>query len=268
MVAVSAVRFEPGEGAVDVAPGGVVTHLVAHSPLVLLAPRNHGDAAWLYAGNLGGGLVDGDRLRLRVRVAAGAAAYLSTQSSTKVYAGASSQELEVDVAAGGLFVSAPDPVVCFAGADYRQRARVALAPDATLVWLDSLAAGRVARGERWAMARYRSELTVERDGRELLRDGLLLDPAHGAVGERLGRFDALATLVAVGPTSRVLRDLWLRPAALGRGAAVRVAPSPAGDDEAVVRLAAATLGDLRSALLRLLQPLTVLLRDDPFARKW
>ena len=255
-------------GAVDVARGGVVTHLAAQAPLVLLAPKNHGSAAWLYAGNLGGGLVDGDRLRLRVRVAAGAAAYLTTQSSTKVYAGASAQELDADVEAGGLLVSAPDPVVCFAGADYRQRARVALAPDATLVWLDALAAGRVARGERWALTRYRTELVVTRDGRELLRDGLLLDPAHGGVAARMGRFDALATLVAVGPRSRALREVWARPEPLARGAPVVVAPSAPADDAAVVRVAAASTSALRATLLRLLQPLPELLGDDPLARKW
>ena len=256
------------EGAVEVTPGGVVTHLAARAPLVLLAPRNHGRAAWLYAGNLGGGLVDGDRLRLRVRVAAGGAAYLSTQSSTKVYAGTSGQELDATVEAGGLLVCAPDPVVCFAGADYRQRARVALAPDATLVWLDALAAGRVARGERWALARYRTELVVERGGRELLRDGLLLDPAHGALGTRLGRFDALATLVAVGPQARALRAVWVRPDALACGAPVLVAPSAPAEDVAVVRIAATSTADLRATLGSLLQPLADLLGDDPLARKW
>lgn len=266
MAADGAARFEPGDGAAEVAPGGVVTHLAAQSPLVLLAPKNHGHAAWLFAGSLGGGLVDGDRLRLRVGVADRASAYLSTQSATKVYAGTASQELDVEVGHGGLFASAPDPVVCFAGAAYRQRARVSLAEGATLVWVEVLAAGRVARGERWALARYRTELSVERGGREILRDGLLLDPAHGPIAARLGRFDALATLVAVGPASLGLREAWARPAALARGAPVQVATSRFADDATVVRLAAATLADARGAIVSLVQPLAALLGDDPHAR--
>src|SRR5687768_3060300 len=40
----------------------VVRTALAHSPLRLLTPRNHGHAAWVYTSSLGGGLVDGDHL--------------------------------------------------------------------------------------------------------------------------------------------------------------------------------------------------------------
>src|SRR5207245_10808543 len=36
----------------------------AESPLRLLTPRNHGNAAWVYTSTLGGGLLDGDGVRL------------------------------------------------------------------------------------------------------------------------------------------------------------------------------------------------------------
>src|SRR5262249_33743209 len=156
-----------------VAAGGAVVELAARSPLQLITPRGGGRAAWIVAGSLGGGLVDGDRLRLEVAVAAGAAAYLTTQASTKVYPGSGSSEVLADVA--GLLVAAPDPVVCYAGASFRQIARVRLAPGGGLVWVDALGAGRLARGERWQLARYESRLAV--DGAAVVRDALVLDPA-------------------------------------------------------------------------------------------
>jgi urease accessory protein len=262
------VSFAPGAGVVEVAPGGCVTRLAATSPLQLLTPRNHGRAAWVFASNHGGGLVDGDCLRLDVRVAAGGAAYLTTQASTKVYRGAAAQELDAVVERDGLLVSLPDPVVCFAGAAYRQRSLCRLAEGASLVWLESLSAGRVENGERWAFARYQSSLRVERDGRPAIVDGLLLDPQHGALESRLGRFAALATLVATGPAVRALREQWLAPTELSRRAPVLIAPSPIGDDAVVVRMAAESMLALGNVLRSLLAPLVPLLGDDPFARKW
>ena len=38
----------------------------AESPLRLLTPGNHGEAARAYTSTLGGGLVDGDRVRLEL----------------------------------------------------------------------------------------------------------------------------------------------------------------------------------------------------------
>jgi urease accessory protein len=260
MTSSAARALAPGEGLVGVAAGGAVVELAARSPLQLLTPRGHGRAAWIVAASLGGGLVDGDRLRLEVAVAAGAAAYLTTQASTKVYPGHGAQELEAEVA--GLLVAAPDPVVCYAGASYRQTARVRLGPGAGLVWVDVLSAGRLARGERWQLARYESRLRVE--GAAAVHDALVLDPAHGALPERLGRFAALATLVAVGVPD--VARAWLAAAPPARGAPVVHAASPIGAG-AVVRLAAVSTAALLAALRPFLAPVAALTGDD-LARKW
>jgi urease accessory protein len=267
--------LDAGQGLVEVAPGGAVTRLAARSPLHLIPTRNHGRAAWVVATSLGGGLVDGDRLRLDVQVLPDAACLLATQASTKVYperaaaAGAgAAQELEATVATGGLFVSLPDPVVCYAGARYGQAARVRLEAGASLVWLEALAAGRTARGERWAFERFESRLSI--DGAAALEDATLLDATHGPLAPRLGRFDALATLVAVGPHTTDLRAAWLAadPSPLRRGAPVRVAPGLAAAGQAVVvRLAAESVHALLDALRPLLAPVATLLGDDPLSRR-
>ena len=258
-------QLSPGDGVVEVSrrpAGSVVTRLATRSPLRLLTPKNHGTAAWIVATSYGGGLVDGDALSLLIRVGLGAAAYVATQSSTKIYPGRAAQTIEADVADDALLVALPDPIVPFAGAAYAQRATIRLAPGASLVWLESLVAGRTARGERWSFDSYRSHTRIERDGAALALDGLVLDPRHGPLAPRLGDFDALATLIAVGRRAAPLRAELA--AATGD---VLVAPSPIADDATLVRVAAPGAESLARALRALLAPTVILLGDDPFARK-
>lgn len=259
----------PGEGHLEIAPRGAVPRIAARSPLQLLRPRNHGHAAWIIAASFGGGLVDGDDLRLTVRVLPGAAAYLSTQSSTKVYRGSAAQHIEATVDDGALLVSVPDPIVCFAGASFTQRQHVHLAPTASLVWADTLSAGRVEHGERWQLARFDNRLSIHRAGRPLALDATLLDPLHGALPPRFGRWNALATLIATGPMLAPVRRAWLHPQPpLTRKADALVTASPLGDDGAIVRVIATSTQALHDTLRPLLAPIPSLLGDDPFARKW
>ena len=128
---------DAGRGEVAVSRGADgrsrATRVYATSPLRMLTPVNHGHAAWVYMSSYGGGLVDGDRVSLDVTVERGATAFLSTQASTKVYRSreGTASRLEALVDDDALLVFAPDPVVCFAGARYRQWQRITLAPRGT-----------------------------------------------------------------------------------------------------------------------------------------
>jgi urease accessory protein len=255
---------DPGTGEVlverDAAGKSVVVRAWARAPLVVLEPRGLGGAAWLVAGTLGGGLVDGDRVELDVGVGAGATCLLATQAQTKAYRGASSQRLALRVGAGALVVCAPDPVACFAGARYAQTARIVLDGDASIVWLEGVTCGRRAHGERWAFASYASRVVIERGGAAILRDAVVLDEAHGAIGDRLGRFDALATIAAIGPRAEPVAQALLAGARTGD---VLVAPSPIAGG-AIARVAARSVEAAQRAVRELLAPLTGSLGDDPF----
>jgi len=80
----------------------VLASAFATSPLRFLAPRNHGNASWVFLSNLGGGLVDGDRVHLDVEAQQDSTALLGTQASTKVYRSPNgcSQHTSLRVAAG------------------------------------------------------------------------------------------------------------------------------------------------------------------------
>ena len=123
-----------------------------------------------------------------VDVGRGAAAFISTQASTKIYRSpaGTSAEMHARIAADGLLVVAPDPVVCFAGARYRQTQTFDLADRAALVLLDWVSSGRHAAGERWAFDEYHGQISVRLDGRLLVHDVLALRAADGSLARAPG----------------------------------------------------------------------------------
>jgi urease accessory protein len=267
-------RSAAGRGLLTLRRSGketVVAQAFATSPLRLLMPRNHGDAAWVFFASLGGGLVDGDRLEIRVDAGEGAATLIGTQASTKVYRSprGCSQRIEVQAAEGAAVAILPDPVVCFAGARYSQEIHVSLAAGASLLLLDGYTCGRAARGERWQFERFASRTTIVRDGKTAMVDATRLDAAHGSIAERMGRFGVVLSLVAIGERFATLRDpiLALRAAASPANATL-VAVSQIGVDAAIVRIAAERFESASRVLQPSFRALSGVLGDDPFARKW
>jgi urease accessory protein len=201
----------------------------AASPLRFLRPVFPGcHAATVCLVSFGGGLVDGDAIALDVRIGPGAVVVLFTQSSTKAFRGSSSQSIRAEVE--GTLVLLPDPVAAFASARYRQRVDVALQGAGACVLLDGFTSGRAAYGERWAMDALDLRTTITRDGKAVVRDALVLARGDGAIPGRLGRFEAIATLIAMGALADdvlaepiVTKDLVAASSAVPGGAIARVA---------------------------------------------
>ncbi len=229
----------------------------ATSPLRLLTPRNHGHAAWIYTSSLGGGLVDGDHLSLDVHVGTGASAFVSTQSATKVFRGASGAgtELHARIGSGGLLVCAPDPVVCFADSRYRQVQHLDLAAGSGLVLVDwlSLAAPGPSAGET-RPARLAGVARRRWRPRAATRTVDVLGIALVVGVPVQSHAEAIVTRVAQTPVS-VRADLLLAAAPLtGGGCLLRFAGTS-------VERAGWTLRDYLGFV-------PALLGDDPWARKW
>jgi urease accessory protein len=252
----------------------VLATAFATNPLRVLAPRNHGEAAWVFLSNLGGGLVDGDRLDVDVDVQEGAAALIGTQASTKVYRSprGCSQHLRGQVGDEAALAVVPDPVVCFAGAHYEQNTRIKLSPSGSLLIVDGYTSGRSARGERWEFDLYASRTSIERRGAPVFIDATRLDPAVGSIAQRLGRFDVVLSVLAIGPRFASVRRAMLESfEALGppkRGGSVIAAASPIGHDGALARVAADRFEKASRALHASFAALADVLGDNPFVRKW
>ena len=270
------VARRPGHGRFTVERAGgrsVVRRAYATSPLRLLTPKNHGHAAWIYTSSYGGGLVDGDDIAVEASVGSGAAAFLSTQSATKVYRSPRGTRvaLDADVGEDALLVVAPDAVICFAGSRYRQTQRVAVAAGGGLVLVDWVTSGRRESGERWAFAEYVSRTVIHRAGRLVVHDAMALRPSDGPLAERFGRYDVLAVAVLVGRKleGEIERlDARVREVPVERRADRLVAFAPLDPGGGVLRIAGRTVEDVDDTLRDLLGFVPRLLGDSPWARKW
>ncbi|NOT26501.1 MAG: urease accessory protein UreD [Acidobacteria bacterium] len=244
----------------------------ATSPLRLLMPRNHGNAAWVYTSSFGGGLVDGDCLVLDIDIAPGAAAFVSSQASTKVYRSARGTSVEVYARVGreGLLVAAPDPVVCFAAARYQQVQQFELIGGGSLILVDWLSSGRHGSGERWAFDDYRSRIRVRQDGALVVHDSIGLRAEDGDLAERLGRFDVIGMMLLLGETLREPARTIVDNVAgipLTRRADELVAATPVRDG-CLLRFAGTSVERVSRMLREYLEFVPRLLGDDPWARKW
>lgn len=217
--------------------------------------------------------MDGDRVVLDVEVGPGAAAFVSTQASTKAYRSprGTSAALHARVDRGGLLVVAPDPVVCFAGARYRQEQRFDVAEGGAMVVVDCVLSGRYAAGERWAFSEYRSLIAITVGGRLIVHDAVALRASDGDLPRRLGRFNALAVAFAVGRSLRAeVGELVAAASAapLARRSDELIAASPVGDDACIVRIAGTSGEQVSRTLRELLRFVPARLGEDPWRRKW
>jgi urease accessory protein len=253
-------------------PHTVLTRAFATSPAKLISSNGRGTACWVYAATLGGGYVGGDEIDLRADVSAGARALLTTQASTKVYRSLrpSRQSLTVTAAAGSLLAVVPDPVVCFAHADFTQSQRYNLDPDASLVMVDWMTSGRHATGERWAFSRYESRIEMKRGSQRIFLDRLVLEHDIEPVAARLARFNVLLTAVISGPlvnaaagaiVSRV-SEMAIVPAA-----DLVVSAATLRDGGALMRMAGTSVEQVSSAVRSCLAFLSPLIGEDFWSRK-
>ena len=251
----------------------LLTRAFATSPAKLIASNGRGAACWVYAATLGGGLVGGDDIQLRADVTAGARALLTTQASTKVYRSLrrSRQSLTATVDADALLAVLPDPIVCFADADFIQTQRYDLHADASLVMVDWITSGRHAAGERWAFSRYESRFDIRRGPHRVFVDGLVLESNVDAVVARMGRFEVLLTAVISGPlVSLAAVELVNRisETSIERGANLVMSAAALRDGGALLRMAGTSVEQVAHALRSDLAFLSPLIGDDLWSRKW
>ena len=180
--------------------------------------------AFVILANPTGGIFQGDEHRISVHVESGAAAHVTTQSSTKVHAmpaGLARQGVELKVEAGGYLEYLPDPVIPYQGSDYEQHTSISVRPGGVLIYWDVFAPGRAAMGEFFCYRRLANRLEVL-DGsgcptylesfvltpasHDLLARGILGSPGVG-VGSTLGSMLVIAEMKRLEPLALELQEL-------------------------------------------------------------
>ena len=181
----------------------VLAERYARAPLYLsppLADTADGELA-LALLTTGGGLLGDEQLALHVELEPEANLALRTIGALRLLPSGSAcgQEMRIRLGAGSRLTYLPEPLIPCAGASYRQRTIIELEGDATAVIGEVLSPGRLARGERFAYRHLDLGLRILRNGRPLLIERTLLEPAAGMLPQLLGEATHLASLVIAGP---------------------------------------------------------------------
>ncbi|PYM04422.1 MAG: hypothetical protein DMD82_14475 [Candidatus Rokuibacteriota bacterium] len=223
-------------------------------PLQVMPPsyQDDDDEAYFYLLNPTGGIVQGDRLLTEITLSPGARSVISTQSATKVYRmdeGYAEELNRYTLHGDAVLECLPDQTIPFAGARLYRSTRLDLDPGSTLILTDLLAAGRVARGERFGFEQLFVEVDVRVAGGRRLLDRLQLAPSDGSLA-RPGLWDGYAyygSLYAYSPRLDAALAAALAERIEARDGAYGGAGQPA-PNFAVARMLAQTTWEIREML--------------------
>lgn len=155
------------------------------------------------------GVLDGDELDMTVHAREGSRLRLFTQSFNKLHpmrTGAR-QKMAVQLEAGSVFQYVPHPVTPFQDSVYQTVNEIRIAPDATLIWGDIIAAGRIHMGEAFRFTRLHSVTKIWRGDRLVLADNQLMAPKEQPLQDLLffEGYTHQATLVYASPKGDALK---------------------------------------------------------------
>lgn len=160
--------------------------------------------SFTYLTTTGGGIAQADRYRQDIRCGEGVDAHFTTQAATKIYRmehDYATQLIRLHAADGAYVEYLPDPLIPFRGARYHQHTELTVAPGATVIYGETVTAGRLARAERHAYTVLTADLDIRRpDGTLLAVDALRLRPSApgGVAGPGVfAGHDHVASLFAV-----------------------------------------------------------------------
>ena len=150
-------------------------------PLQVLTPLALEDGtAYLMLLNPTGGVLGGDRLVTEIILEKETHVCLTTPSATRIYRTSEQPAVlktMIQLGEGATLEYLPDHVIPHTGSSLRQSLRVEMARGSRAVILDSLAAGRVARGERWNFSEIDSRTEVTLCGKPAFLNRTKINPA-------------------------------------------------------------------------------------------
>lgn len=151
--------------------------------------KPHHDESWLVV-NLASpspGLLSGDRVQCRAEVEAGARLLLTTPSASRIHAmkgGRAELNQEFFVRKAGWLDVWPEYLIPQAASLYNQQTTLHVEDGGTLIWVESLAPGRVASGEVFAFEEVALSMDVFFEKKPLARERYRLragDPSTQAM---------------------------------------------------------------------------------------
>jgi urease accessory protein len=206
--------------------------------------------------NSGGGLASGDRVDLAFSIAAHADVTVTTQAAEKVYRGppAAQSNVSLDLQPAARLDYLPQETILFGGAELRRRFAVDMAADATLLMVEMIVFGRLARGETAIEGAFHDSWRIRRAGALVFADETRLEGRIGDVLDRpaVGKgARATALLLFIAPEAPAsldaLRDEFAQCSDLGSD--LVEAGASAFNGLVVARFAAPSPEPLRAVIL-------------------
>jgi urease accessory protein len=190
-----------------------------------------GDTLLVHLVNPTAGVFGGDRLRTHVTVQAGARVLLSSPSATRFHPSkdrSSHLEQTFEVHAGGSLDIFPEISIPQQKSRVRQSTIIHLNPGAELVFLETLAPGRVASGEVYAFDEYAWSTDITVGARHVLRERATIRPGDESMAGLRALFPVgyHASVVVISPSLEILQQDFAREvAALSRVGELIIAAS-------------------------------------------
>jgi urease accessory protein len=168
---------------------------------VIRAFQNAERQAVVHLHNVSGGILAADSLTLLVEAGINSRVQMTTVGATRIYRNraachAAQSATWIRVGDGAMVEYLPDAVIPFAGSRFRQSMTVWLGSDAGFIGWETIAAGRVARGEEFEFDVFDSEYGVYSEARPLVLERFSLSPSvrDPRSAARWGRFRYTASL--------------------------------------------------------------------------
>lgn len=212
-LAASAVKSPMGELELVIAERGgksVAVHQYHRGALRVLRPHyldDSGQVCYVLV-NPGGAYLGADLYVIDVEVGDGAKLLLTTQSATKIYRTPGSfaeQRMRLRLGEGARLELAPEQLIAYREASYRQNTHITLGPSSSLIMAEVITPGWSPDGAsfRYEELRLRTEIHVESDEKSglLALDNVLIRPPLGDVTGMgfMEGFSHLGSLIVVDP---------------------------------------------------------------------
>ena len=149
------------------------------APYQIMRPLYNGGHTDLILMAASAGLLAGDSVQAQYRFGEGSDVTVRTQGFEKVFntgSGSARRQIDLEVGAEARVCFLPQPVIPFAGSDYRGSMTVFLHKDSRFLCADVFTCGRTGCGERFAMRRFENRLFVTLDGRPVFAEHTLVQP--------------------------------------------------------------------------------------------
>ena len=182
--------------------GRTILSRQAFAPPIHISKPHH-DRGWLVV-NLASpspGLLEGDRVDVRVEVKSGARLLLTAPSANRIHAtpsGYAELTQRFSVEDGGFLDVWPEYLIPQAGARYRQRTEIRIVNGGTLLWTETIAPGRTARGEVFAFDEVKLSTDLWMGETHAIRERYRLDANTVKALRRRFPNAYYASLIAVG----------------------------------------------------------------------